>query len=126
MSHITRIKTVMVEKDYLKAALQDLGYTVEEGALKVGMLGERTPVEMKISTGFLSCAIGLRRSGDAYEVVADWSGIRGIKRKDFLQKIQQRYAYHAARARLTEQGFELTSEEVQKDGKIHLVLRRMA
>ena len=31
-----------------------------------------------------------------------------------------------ARAKLQEQGFDLVSEETARDGRIHLVLRRMA
>jgi hypothetical protein len=37
----------------------------------------------------------------------------------------QRYAYHAARAKLEDQGFALVREEVQQGERIHLVLRRM-
>jgi len=37
----------------------------------------------------------------------------------------QRYAYHAARAKLAEQGVTLVSEEVQEGNRVHLVLRRM-
>ena len=55
-------------------------------------------------------------------------GERGwsMSRAQFLQQVSQRYAYHAARAKLEEQGFTLASEEVREDGRIHLVLRRMA
>jgi hypothetical protein len=57
--------------------------------------------------------------------VADWWGIRDIKQERFLQQVMQRYACHAARARLEEQGFALVSEEMQQGKRIHLVLRRM-
>jgi hypothetical protein len=58
-------------------------------------------------------------------VVADWWGIRDVKQAQFLQQVMQRYAYHAARTKLEEQGFALVSEEVQQGEHIHLVLRRM-
>lgn len=126
MSHFTRIKTQMVEKEYLVQALKDLGYAYEEGNLKIrGFGGQRTPVEVKIPKKSFGYDIGFRKAGDAYEVVADWWGIRGISRKRFVQQVTQRYAYHAARAKLEAQGFALASEEIQKDGRIHLVLRRM-
>jgi hypothetical protein len=57
-------------------------------------------------------------------MVADWWGIRGIKRDQLVQQLTQRYAYQAARTKLAEQGFELVEEEQQKDGRIHLMLRR--
>jgi hypothetical protein len=125
MSHLTRIKTQLVEQEYLLRALQDLGYTYEVGDLRVGALGERTPVEIKVRTGFLSAAIGFRKAGTAYEMVADWSLVWRVTRDTFLRQLTQRYAYHAAKAKLQEQGFTLAAEEKQPDGQIRLVLRRM-
>ena len=117
MSHISRIKTQMVEKEYLLTALKDAGYRYEEG---------KNLVDIKVHTKFFSSAIVFRKSGQAYECVADWMGVRGIKQQEFIQQITQRYAYHAARAKLEAQGFALVSEEVQEGNRIHLRLRRMA
>jgi hypothetical protein len=125
MSHFSRIKTRMVERQHLLAALRDLGHTPEEGDVKArGFFGDKAKVEIKVRTksGY---DIGFRRTEQGYEVVADWWGVKGVKQKDFLQQLQQRYAYHAARAKLEEQGFTLVSEE-QEGGRIRLVLRRMA
>ena len=117
MSHISRIKTQMVEAEYVKKALDDLGYEWAE---------EKTSQRQQISvkTGFLSPAIRLVKS-TAYEIVADWGMIRTIKRGEFSQRLAQRYAYHAARTSLQAKGFDLVNEEKQKDGQIRLVLRRV-
>jgi hypothetical protein len=126
MSHFTRIKTRMVERAHLLAALRDLGYTPQEGEVQArGFAGGRAQVEIKIPTrgGY---DIGFRPTAEGYEVVADWWGVRGVKQKTFVEQLTQRYAYHAARAKLEEQGFALVTEEKQSDGRIHLVLRRMA
>jgi hypothetical protein len=126
MSHFTRIKTQMVEQEYLKQALKDLGYTYQEGDVKIrGFGGKRTQVQIKVPTKNRGYDIGFRKVGEVYEVVADWWGIRGIKQKLFIQQVSQRYAYHAARTKLEEQGFALVSEKVQDGNRIHLVLRRM-
>jgi hypothetical protein len=126
MSHFTRIRTRMVERAYLLAALRDLGYVPEEGELEArGHGGNRTRVEVRVRTRS-HYDIGFRRAEGGYEVVADWWGIKDVKQKEFLPQLQQRYAYHAARARLEEQGFALVAEEKQADGRIRLVLRRMA
>jgi len=82
-------------------------------------------VEIKIPTKSPGYDIGFRRAGNAYEIVADWWGIRDINQTQFLQQVTQRYAYHAARAKLEAQGFALVNEEVQEGERIHLVLRRM-
>lgn len=125
MSHFTRIKTQMVEKEYLKLALKELGYAYEEGEVKIRGFGfSRTKVDIKISTK--GHDIGFRKAGNAYDIVADWWGVRGIKKKQFQQQVTQHYAYHAARAKLEEQGFDLVNETVDQNGQIHLVLRRMA
>jgi hypothetical protein len=127
MSHFSRIKTQMVEKEYLLTALNEAGYRYEEGEnLQVrGFGAAQTPVDIKVHTKFLSSAIGFRKSRQAYECVADWMGVRGINQQEFIQQITQRYAYHAARAKLEAQGFSLVSEEVQEGNRIHLRLRRM-
>ena len=126
MSHISRIKTQMVEKEFLLKALKDLGYPYEEGDLEVkGFGGQHTPVEIKLPLR-LSNDIGFHKSGQAYEIVADWYGVRNLKQKEFTEHVMQRYAYHATCSKLEEQGFTLVNEENQKDGQIRLVLRRMA
>jgi hypothetical protein len=127
VSHFTRIKTRMVEREYLVAALRDLGFQPEVGQLQArGFGGNRTAVEVKIASGNSGYDIGFRKTADGYEVVADWWGINKVQQGPFVQQLQQRYAYQATRAKLQEQGFDLVNEEKQKDGRIHLVLRRMA
>jgi hypothetical protein len=116
----------MVEKAYLTQALTDLGYTWEEGEVTIsGLALERARAEIKIKTGFFSADIGFARRGETYEIIADWSGVRSIKREQFQNQLLQRYAYHAARARLQAQGFDLVSEETTENGQVHLVLRRV-
>jgi hypothetical protein len=125
LSHITRIKTKIVEKSFLLRALEDLGYQYEEGNLSISGFGEnKTRVDIKIKLR-LSNDIGFRQTPQGYEIVADWWGVRGVNQKDFTARIMQRYAYHTSRAKLEAQGFSLI-EETTKDGQIHLTLRRMA
>jgi hypothetical protein len=127
MSHFTHIKTRMVEKEHLVAALRDLGYVPEEGRLQArGWNGTRTPVEVRVAIKNSGYDVGFRHTAEGYEVVADWFGIRDLDRDEFVRRLTRRYAYHATRAKLEEQGFTLVSEEGQEDGRVHLVLRRMA
>lgn len=126
MSHFTRVPTRLMQREYLLAALADLGYTPQVGDLEArGFAGNRTRVEVKVPTSG-GYDIGFRPTPEGYEVVADWWGIGETKQQEFIQKLHQRYAYHAAKAKLAEQGFHLAGEEVGEDGRIHLVLRRMA
>jgi len=125
MSHFSQIKTQMVEKKYILQALQDLGFAYQEGEQQVtGFGGQKTAVDIRIPLKF-SYDIGLRKKGSAYEIVADWFGVKGIKQKDFTNRLMQRYAYHAARAKLEEQGFDMVEEKVEETGQIRIILRRM-
>lgn len=127
MSHFTRLKTKIVEKEYLKQALIDLGYKYQEGNVQVnGYSGNRTNAELKIFTSNPNYDIGFQKQEDNYEIVADWWGIRDIQQAQFVQTLNQKYAYHATKSKLEEQGFSLVSEEVEEGNQIHLVLRRMA
>lgn len=123
MSHITRIKTQIVEKEFLLQALTDLGYRYVEGDLEIGAASaSRVKVQIKVLLR-LSLDIGLRLTPQGYEIVADWWGVRGVKQATFTNALLQRYAYLATRARLEAQGFALVDETTQ-DGQVHLTLRR--
>jgi len=127
MSHFTRIKTKIVSLEHLKAALSDLGYTFQEGHQRVrGYGGQSTPVELRIPTSNEGYDLGFVREGEAYSLVADWYGIHDIKQEQFVQRLTQRYAYHAVRQQLDEQDFNLVEETTDDQQRIHLVLRRMA
>ncbi len=122
MSHFTRVRTRMVEKEYILKALEELGYHPEEGKAVKGWFGNRAEAEFKIPSKKWGFDIGFVRNGDAYEMVADWSVIR---QHDFVAELTRRYAYWATRAKLEEQGFSLVSEESEKDGQVRLLVRRV-
>ena len=128
MSHFSRLKTRFVRKEFLQAALKDLGYVAECGNLPIrGFGANRAMVEMRVRTKNPAFDIGFRRAGDAYEIVADWWGITETTQERFAAELAQRYAYHAVRATLeTQSNFAVVSESVGGDGRIHVVLRRMA
>ena len=106
MSHFSRLKTEFVDATFSKMALQDLGYTVEEGAVQVrGFGGRQTSADLKIHLKQTGHEIGFKKGALAYEIVADWWGIPGMTPARFAQKLAQRYSYHAARAKLQDQGF---------------------
>lgn len=127
MSHFSRIETKMVDKKFVLKALADLGFSFyDEGEQQViGFGGQKTPVDIRIPLKS-SYDIGLRKKGSAYEVVADWFGVRGVNQNDFTRRLNQRYAYHATRDKLEQQGFDMVEEQVEQTGQIRVVLRRMA
>jgi hypothetical protein len=124
MSHITRIKTKIKNKEFLICALKDLGLSYVEGEQEIsGFGGRKQKVDLKIPLR-LSGDIGLRMIDGCYEIVADWWRVRDLKQDTFLNQLSQRYAYHATIASLKEQGFGMVEE--QKEGsKIRITLRRV-
>lgn len=125
MSHITRIRTKIIDREFLIQALTELGYTPIVGQQTIrGFQGQKAEVDIRISR-MLSYDIGFRQVDGAYEIVADWFGVRNLTQKKFTDQLSQRYAYLVSKAKFAEQGFALI-EETQKNGKIRLLLRRMA
>ncbi len=125
MSHFTRIKTQMAVLEYLKQALDDLNYEYETGRLTVrGFGGSRAAADLVVKTKGYS--VGFKRNGETYELVGDWWGVKGVEQKQFLNAVMHRYAYHAALGELRTQGFDLVSEQVEAQGQVHLVMRRLA
>lgn len=126
MSHISKIKTQIVDKKYLLEALKDLGYHPEEGDLEIrGFGGNKENVSIRIHR-FLSYDIGfcLNKEG-CFDIIADWYGIHGIRQKQFTDQLTQRYALLVTKSKLKEQGFEII-EEVKENNQIRLVLRRLS
>ena len=133
MSHISRIKTKLIEEEYLLKAINDLGYQVEVKSAEKpelvvrGMGLEKAVVDIKLKTKFGN-EIGFRKKETSYEMVADWWRVIGVKPATLLNQLTQRYAYHAAIAKLSQQGFSLIEEDMETKGKqkgqIRLLLRR--
>jgi hypothetical protein len=116
----------MVEKEYLLAALADLGYQYREGNLSITGPGQTQRVEIVVPTSYPGYDIGFVKDHGSYQIVARWWGIRSMDEKSFVGRLTQRYAYHATKASLQREGFDLVAEESEVGGRVHLVLRRVA
>jgi hypothetical protein len=135
VSHFTRLKTRITDKPALVKALADVGYKLVEihdtPQTLYGYRGDRRAEKAEVIVrrkyvGQASNDIGFRRTDDgSFEAIIS-AFDRGKHSRAWLERLTQRYAYHVARAKLQEQGFDLVSEETAKDGRIHLVLRRLA
>jgi hypothetical protein len=132
MSHFTRLRTRITDVPALTKALADVGFkTVEVHDTPqhlYGFMGDPRAqtaevIVRKKHIGWLSNDIGFQRQPDGtFEALISEYDRRKYS-PQWLEKLTQRYAYHAARAKLAEQGFDLVSEDTAKDGRIHLVLR---
>ena len=125
MSHFVRIKTVLREREILKDALRDLGLAFEEGE-SLAIRGDSRQTEtaeivVRAGGGF---DVGFRRSGEEYEIVADWYRVErssSLRRKDLVEAVSRRYAYRVVLAEAREQDL-VVEEETLEDGNIVIVL----
>jgi hypothetical protein len=125
MSHFVRLETEFQERDRLIESLRELGHEVEEGE-RLEVRGdrrrsERAEIVVRAAPG---ADIGFRRSGDAYEVVADWYRVEQsspVRRDAFLAGLKLRYAYRVVLDQAKEQNL-IVEEEKLANGDIVLVL----
>ena len=134
MSHYTAIRTRIADLDALVKALAEVGYdqveTHDAPQPLYGYLGDRRAQSAEViirrkHVGRASNDLGFRRQldGTFEAIISDYD--RRKHSPAWLGHLTQRYACHATKARLLEQGFALTSERTLPDGQVHLVLRRV-
>jgi hypothetical protein len=122
MSHFTTIKVQIKEGSVLAESLRELGYQVLENVEVRGYQGNKTTAEYVIrrSNGY---DLGFRRSGDNYELVADFWGAR-INEQEFVNAVNQKYAHKMLMQSVVDQGFDVEEEETLEDGTVRVVVGR--
>ena len=127
MSHFSTVKTELRQLEPLVQALEDLGYTPEQGEKPVrGYRGQTVTADL---------AVAMQEGGDlgfrwndqtgAYELVTDldlWKQTIPIER--FLAKLTQRYALNNVLSATDREGFQVSEQRVTQDGSIELVVTR--
>lgn len=125
MSHFSQIKTQIRDLTCLQAALSDMGTEWKSGPHPIrGYQGLTHDAEVVIEqeNGY---DIGFSWNGQEYALVADlqyWK--QPLSVEGFLNRVNQRYAYHTVVKQTASQGFQVSEEERQADGSIRLVLQR--
>jgi len=122
MSHFTTIKVQIKNGEILHQTLQELGYTVESNKKVRGYAGNKTNAEYVIrqDNGY---DLGFRRTGETYELVADFWGAK-IDQQAFVNSIMQKYAHKMLMTSVQEQGFDVEEEETLEDGTVRVVVGR--
>ena len=127
MSHFSTVKTDLRQLDPLVQALNDLGYSPDQGERPVrGYRGQTVTADL---------AVSMDNGGDfgfrwnyqtgAYELVTDldlWKQTIPIER--FLSKLTQRYALNTVLKASVTEGFQVAEQQVKQDGSIELVVTR--
>ena len=122
MSHFTSIKIQIKNGDILAATLKELGYQVEQNTSVRGYQGNKTQAEYVIrqANGY---DLGFRRTGEEYELVADFWGAK-INQTEFVNAISQKYAHKTLLQSVADQGFNVEAEETLEDGTVRVLVGR--
>ena len=134
MSHFSSIRTTIKSVESLTLALSDLGFKQVEVHRAphhlYGFLGDQRPETAEViirrkHVGPGSNDIGFRRSRDGtfIAIISECDRHSGFG-EAWVNKLLQRYAYHATKSRIESQGFAL-SEETEQAGHLHLTWRRL-
>lgn len=129
MSHFTTVQTKMNDLTCLVQALEDLGYQYTQAEQGVEVKGYRDQLEKARVAVHVSKKydVGVKQTANGFELVADWWGVeatRGVTEQEFVNQVQQRYAYHKVVKEVKKRGFTLDMEEQKQDNTIQLTVRK--
>lgn len=133
MSHFTCIKTQLKDRDALVKALADVGLkNVEVHETAQHLHGYQGDVRSQTAEviirrqyiGQWSNDIGFKQqaNGQFEAIISEYD--RQNYSQEWLNKLTQRYGYHALMATAPAQGFTVEEEETLEDGTIRVVVAR--
>lgn len=122
MSHYSRVKTIMRDKDILLQCLSELGYEAKiyKKARQYRLL-DNAEMSIRINERRVSFALN---TDNSYDMIADWDLIGSEVQKKFTASLLQRYALKTIIAQTNQQGFNVIENTQEEDGSIRIVIRR--
>ena len=127
MSHFSTVKTELRQLGPLMTALEDLGYSPEQGERQIrGYRGQTVQADISVEVKE-GGDIGFRwnvQSG-VYELVTDldlWKQQIPVER--FLTRLTQRYALNTVLSASLQEGFQVEKQINLQNGGIELVVTR--
>ncbi len=130
MSHFTKVKTVIRDREFLCEALRQLHHEFREGENLVvrGYRGGTERADVVVDTG-CQYDVGFQRQADqTYAAVADWSyGVHGnatarYRTDTWLAEVHQKCAHLSVRAKVIEMGHLIEEERVLPSGEIEIII----
>lgn len=131
MSHFTHVQTKLSDLELIRECLADMGLQVELGDHPIrGWYVEDTRRRNSIfavrhDDEFI---IGFERTQEgSLAIHADWEYVQrraNLNPTEFLNNLNQRYAYKKVTREARALGFEVVEQEVQKDQAIRVVIRK--
>lgn len=131
MSHFTKCDLKITNLVALKRALADMNHaftetTAEQHVFVRGYKGAKIDAELSVDMGKYDIGVVKQEDG-TYQIVADWWGVevtRGITEKEFVEELNQRYAYQRVVMACEDQGYELEETKEEETGTISLTMKK--
>ncbi len=131
MSHFTKCDLKITNLVALKKSLAALGHTFteakdENGVVVRGYKGATLNAEISIDMGKYDIGVVKQQDG-TYELVSDWWGIettRGTTEKEFVEELNQNYAYQRVVMACEEQGYTMEETKNEENGAISLTVKK--
>jgi hypothetical protein len=124
MSQSVHVTLVIASFELLAEAIADLNAALRKQSRLETRDGQRHEVDY-VCTDADGTQVGIRVDARTRRAVIVADGC-GSKAEAFARKIAQRYAYARVTDELQRKGYNLTSEQREKDGTIQLVATRWA
>ena len=125
MSHFSKIKTKLYDRNILKKSLSDLKLEwTEQNQQIVGYQKQTHDAEIIVKQSN-NYDIGFKWNGVEYELVTDlmfWAQPYSVDK--FLNQINQRYAYNSIVQVSERENFNFTQSKNSQDGSIRVLLTR--
>lgn len=120
MSHFTTIKVEVKNGNILKQALEELGFEVRCQSVVRGYKGNSVEADYVIPQEH-GYDLGFRRSGQIYELIADFWGAM-IDPQDFMRMVLQKYAHNSLIITAQSQGYTVEQQQTLEDGTVKVVV----
>jgi len=126
MSHFTKLKTKILDKNCLLKALTNLNYVFEENSTIRGYnrRTRRGNIVIK-ANGDYDIGFVRKSNEEPFQILADWYGAAqsiGCSRKDFINNVQKEYATTKVLHELRKKGYRIKSRSISNTGEIKLLV----
>lgn len=127
MSHITKVKTRLKDKQILCETLKKIGYHLHEGGVIISAYRSRQRQKVEMVAEKNGKRLGFRRSvsdDNCYEILADWETQKG-GREEIVNEIFQIYSSEKVIKTARLKGYSLMQNRTNRNGQIEITLRKV-
>ena len=116
MSHFATYECKVSRIDFIKQALQEMGYGFKENEIVKTDFGESREAALVVMRGNKPLSVGFCRNENDLELVADWWKL-GIPQKEFTNKLSQLHSKYQVLETCEENRWFVNEEDITVNAK---------